>query len=646
MSIFKRFPQNPILKPNPDSLWESFATFNGSVIKEHDTYYILYRAMSQVQTIESKKLSLSTIGIAESTNGGDFSNRSLFIKPDFLWEKFGCEDPRITKIEDTFYIFYTAVSAYPPNREAIKVAVAMSSDLKTISAKHLVTPFNAKGMTIFPEKIDGKYTVILTVNTDKPPAKIAYAQFENIETLWDENFWVSWYEDLDNYIIPLRRVSSDQVEVGAPPVKTPKGWVLLYSYIENYFTENKNFTIEAALLDLQSPHKIIGRIEHSCLSPEEPYEKEGQIKNVTFPEGAIIDGDDVNLYYGAADSYCCGASVNYTDFLRLFEINTPCVPTFQRFANNPLLLPNPKHLWEAQAVFNPGVIKIEDKIYILYRAMSADNVSSIGCAISYDGMYIDERLDEPIYVPRGKYERSKNKTLGSGCEDPRITRIDDVLYMCYTAYDGVLPRLAMSSISVKHFLDRRWSKWSKPKIISKDGVTDKDGCLFPEKINNKYAFFHRIEPNINIDYVDDLEFVNKKYLEAETIIAAGHSVWDSIKIGINAPPLKCASGWLLLYHGISSIDHHYRLGAMLLDLADPSKVLARTTSPILEPEMYYEKEGVVNNVVFPCGLVVKNDELLIYYGGADKVVCGAKINLNNILEYLTNSKIKKYLTLS
>lgn len=638
MSIFKRFPQNPILKPNPENSWESFATFNGCVIKNHDVYYMLYRAMSQTQTIENKQLSLSTIGIAESENGVDFSNRSVFITPEYPWEKFGCEDPRITKIEDTFFIFYTAVSAYPPNRETIKVAVAVSSDLKTISAKHLVTPFNAKGMTMFSEKIDGKFTVILTINTDKPPAKIAYAQFENIETLWDEHFWASWYENVDNFVIPLRRVSSDQVEVGAPPIKTPHGWMLLYSYIENYFTDNKNFNIEAALIDLHIPNKIIGRIDGSCLSPEESYEKEGQIKNVTFPEGAIIDGNEIKLYYGAADSYCCGASVNYEKFMSLFEMHSPIVPTFRRFDNNPLLQPNPKHPWEELAVFNPGVIDIEGKVYILYRAMSVDNVSSIGCAISYDGMYIDERLDEPIYVPRGKYERSKNKALGSGCEDPRITRIGDTLYMCYTAYDGVLPRLAMSSISVKHFLDRRWSKWTKPKIISKEGITDKDGCLFPEKINGKYAFFHRIEPNINVDYVDDLEFVNKKYLEADTIIAAGHSVWDSLKIGINAPPIKCSSGWLLFYHGISSVDHHYRLGAMLLDLADPSKVLARTAYPVLEPEMYYETEGVVNNVVFPCGLVLKNDEIFIYYGGADKVVGGAKMNLDAILDYLLKNQ--------
>ncbi|MFO0703998.1 MAG: hypothetical protein U0525_04720 [Patescibacteria group bacterium] len=638
MTNFIRNAKNPILGPNPENAWESFAAFNGCIVKEDSTYFMIYRAMPQTVLVDGKNVQISNIGVAKSIDGENFSDRKIFIKPEHYYEKYGCEDPRTTKIDGKFYTFYTAISAYPPNRETIKVAVAISDNFDKVLEKHLVTPFNAKGMTLFPEKIDGMYTVALTVNTDMPPAKIAIAQFENIETLWDSDFWTNWYENLDEHTIPLRLVSIDQIEVGAPPIKTKEGWLFIYSYIRNYFTNDKDFRIEAALLDMNNPQKIIGRIETPLISPKETYEKQGQIQNVTFPEGALIDDDKIRIYYGAADSYCCEASADLSDFMKSFDFETAKIPTFKRFANNPLLLPNPKHPWESQAVFNPGVIEIEGKIYLLYRALSDDNISTVGLAISYDGMYIDERLDEPIYVPRAPEEISNTKGQGYGCEDPRITRIGDVIYMCYTAYDGVIPRLAMTSIYIEDFLERKWNKWKYPKIISRENIADKDGCLFPEKINGKYVFFHRVEPNINIDYVDDLLFEDTKYLEIDHTIPPGTSDWDSVKIGINAPPIKCSAGWLVLYHGISASDHHYRLGAMLLDENDPTKLIARTRYPILEPELYYELEGVVNNVVFPCGAVVIEKYLYIYYGGADKVVGGARMPLEELVTYLMKSR--------
>lgn len=279
----------------------------------------------------------------------------------------------------------------------------------------------------------------------------------------------------------------------------------------------------------------------------------------------------------------------------------------------------------------------------MYRTLSKQNISYIGCAISYDGMCIDERIPTPIYTPHTKWEISSVSGRGYGCEDPRITRIEDTLYMCYTAFDGTLPRLALTSISVSDFIARRWEKWKDGIIISPPGIADKDGCLFPEKVNGKYAFFHRIEPNISIDFVDDLSFPEGVYLREKLSISPRSKTWDDVKIGINAPPLKTHAGWLVFYHGISRIDHNYRLGALLLDLQDLSHVVGRTIYPILEPEFPFEKQGVVNNVVFPCGYVEKGDELYLYYGGADTVICGAKINTEHLLDHLLKSAHKKYL---
>jgi predicted GH43/DUF377 family glycosyl hydrolase len=637
MPILHRSPQNPILKADPENSWEAFAAFNGSVIKKDDRYYMFYRAMSDVQTLHGKKLQVSTVGKAESVDGVEFGTRNQFIKPEEVWEQFGCEDPRVVKIDNQYLIFYTAIGAFPFNFRTIRAAVAISKDLDKIEEKHLVTPFNAKGMIMFPEKINGLYTVILTVNTDNPPTHIAYAQFEHFETLWDQNFWNDWYEHFEDHIVNLKRINSDQVEVGATPIKTEYGWILIYSYIKNYFTDNKEFRIEAVLLDSNDPSKIIGRIEDPCLIPQEYYELNGQINNVVFPSGALIENNEIKVYYGAADSYCCLAKNKLENFLRSFELNIPYAIKCKKFENNPLLKPLPEHAWESKSVCNPTAVTIQGKTYLIYRATAENNISTLGLAVSEDGIFIDERLPEPIYTPRVDFEVA-------GCEDPRITFLEGKLYMCYTAYDGKLPRLALTSITVEDFVNREWNKWALPKIISPPGVADKDGCLFPEKINGQYAFFHRIEPNIILDWVDDLEFKDNAYLACnEKEIFPGSKAWDGIKVGVNTTPLKTKYGWLVFYHGISHIHHRYRVGAFLLDLHKITQVVARTPYPIIEPEEYYEREGVVNNVVFPCGYVLKGEDIYIYYGGADKYVCGAKIHLNTLLEYLVKSTEEKYL---
>lgn len=642
---FTRHPSNPILHPEPQNPWESYAAFNGTVVKKEDLYVMLYRAMGEEVMHKGKKLRLSSIGCATSPDGAAFSDRSLFIAPEEHWEQFGCEDPRVTFIDGSYYIFYTAVGNWPPSAPGIRCAVAVSDDLKTVREKHLVTPFNAKAMMMFPEKIDGKYTVLLTANTDIPPSHIAIAQFESIETLWDQAFWLDWYRDLKNHTVHLRRINSDQVELGAPPIKTEHGWVLIYSYIKHYLSENiaKEFRIESVLLDLHDPHKIVGRIEKPLLIPEESYELEGQINHVVFPEGALIEDDTVKIYYGAADSYCALATCDLKTFMSSFEIAAPGTIKAHKFPYNPILRALPDHPWESKAVYNPAAIEIDGTVYIAYRTMSHDNQSYIGLAVSSDGLHIDERLHDMIYPLRAPYELPAEPGRMAGAEDPRLTRIDDRIYLLYTAYDSRLPRLAMSSISVSDFLLRRWDLWEYPKIISPPNIADKDGVLFPEKIDGKYVFIHRIEPNIIIDTVENLAFDQGSFLGSVGVIEPQQGSWDSVKIGVNGPPIKTDEGWIVFYHGISSIDRHYRLGVLLLDLHDVTKVIGRTPYPVLEPEAMYERKGIVDNVVFPCGQVVKDGMIILYYGGADEVVCGAAIGIDDLLSYLGRTREKKYL---
>jgi len=650
----KRSINNPILSPRYQEFWEAEGVFNGSVvvvnknntndpslidrcIDNKEITYMVYRAWSKNHYFEQakSKMMVSIVGIAESNDGGNtFYNRKKFIEPVENWEKFGCEDPRITKLNDKYYIFYTALSEYPFNANGIKVGVAITNDLNNISERHLVTPFNAKGMALFPEKINNKIFTILTLNTDIPPAKICIASFDNESDIWNQNYWNEFYNNHEQYVLNLARRSQDQVEVGSPPIKTNEGWLIIYSYTQDYYTRHPIFTIEAALLDLQDPSKIIATTKVPILTPQEYYEKVGHVENVVFPSGATLKEDILEIYYGGADTFCCKAEINIHDLLDHMMNAHKKQTYFKRSEQNPILTPNPNNSWENKAVFNPACLYINNKFHIVYRAMGWDNTSVMGYAISPDGINIEYRSDIPIYVPRESFEQKKVPNGNSGCEDPRLTEIDGKIYMLYTAYNGQeAPRVALTYINQQDFLDKKWDTWSKPILISAPGLDDKDAIIFDQKYNNKYILVHRLGTDIDIAFEDSLEFNNGDHLGEGLWFYPRKGFWDSKKIGAAAPPVRTNDGWVMLYHGVSE-DSIYRVGAVLLDLSDPQKILGRTDMPILEPELDYEKFGQVNQVVFPCGNCLVGDELFIFYGGGDSVIGMAKINIHDLIKIL------------
>jgi len=624
MSEFKRSEENPILVPNSCTDWESEAAFNGCPVRDGKKIHFLYRAVSEAHA--------SSVGYALSKDGIHFKDRRQFIKPEYDWERFGCEDPRVTKLNGKYYIFYTALSLFPFRAEGIKVGLAITKDFKKVE-KHPITPFNAKAMALFPEKINGKMAAILTVHTDSPPVKICIALFGNEECMWSREYWEEWHANLDSHMLVLERSPSDHVEVGAPPIKTKHGWLLFYSYIQNYFTPSPTFGIEAVLLDLKNPQKVIARIENPLLIPQEEYEKYGSVPNIIFPSGAFLKGDKIFLYYGATDTVCAVATGSAKELTK--ELLKSRITRFERFKENPILQPIREHPWESKAVFNPGVVQTVNRTHLLYRAMSDDNTSVLGHASTFDGFKISERLPEPAYVPRKDFEMKSAPGLGSGCEDPRLTKIGDTLYMCYTAYNGKdFPRVALSSIKFDDFINHKWD-WTEPILISPPDIDDKDAAIFPKKFKGKYAILHRLGVSIWIDFVDDLEFKNGKWLKGKILMSPRQGHRDSKKIGIAGPPIETSAGWLLVYHGISKkSDNHYHFRAALLDLKDPTKVLARTKDTIFEPERSYEKYGITPNVVFSNGAAVIGGRLVVYYGGADTVVGVASIELSTLLKVL------------
>ena len=630
MFTIKRSENNPLLSPRKEHPCEAAAAYNWCPVKSGSLTHVVYRALSERELLEEPKIHRSVIGRATTKNGKDFFDRAPFITPEKEFEKYGCEDPRVTKLGKKYFIFYTALSTYPFDADGIKIAVAISKDMKTVEERHLVTPFNAKAMALFPEKINGKYAALLTIDTDRPPANVAYAEFKKLEDMWSPTYWEKWYKEKEAHVVNVHRSGDDHVELGAPPLKTKAGWLVIYSHINHYGHDNSTFGIEAVLLDKKNPRLIIGRTKGAFLVPELYYESTGLVPNIVFPSGALIKGKNLEIYYGAADTHSCKATVRLEDLLKSM---TPASPLVTRFAGNPVISPRPDKDWEAHGTFNPAAIDLGGMIHILYRAMSSDETSTFGYASSDDGLVIKERSEEPVYIPRADFEK-KHHPGNSGCEDPRLMEINGEIVMTYTAYDGSVPRVAITKISKPNFLDKKWNKWSEPIIVTPPDVPNKDASIIPEKTSAGYAFLHRINESICVDFLTSLNFEKEKIIRCIELITPRRGMWDGHKVGISGPPLKTPKGWLLFYHGISETNT-YRIGAVLLDLKDPTSVLARTAVPLFEPEEDYEKKGFVPKVVFPCGNVVRKGKVYLYYGGADSVIGIATLSLNTILKILS-----------
>ena len=323
----------------------------------------------------------------------------------------------------------------------------------------------------------------------------------------------------------------------------------------------------------------------------------------------------------------------------------------QKTEANPILTPRGEHHWEANQTFNPAAIAQDGKVHILYRALGHDGLSRLGYAQSDDGIHIIERSDEPVYTaPSGHRNRFAEPIVYSsgggwgGCEDPRIVCIDGNVYMTFVAFDGWgSVQMALSWIGLHDFLNKKW-KWKKPVSLSPPGEVHKNWVLFPEKIKGKFAILHSISPQILVDYFDSPdEFKDNDgqtyYIRSRYAKDSGKKRWDNWVRGAGPPPIKTKYGWLLLYHAMDASDpNRYKLGAMILDLKDPTKVLYRSQHPILEPDESYENQGHKAGVIYSCGAVVVDGKLLVYYGGADTVSCVATADFEKFLKAITQEK--------
>lgn len=290
----------------------------------------------------------------------------------------------------------------------------------------------------------------------------------------------------------------------------------------------------------------------------------------------------------------------------------------RRLTTSPILEPIPSHQWERAAVLNCASAYHNGLYHLLYRGCDEPfkgprpSISAIGYAVSEDGINFN-RMSEPIFKGEGEWE-------GWGVEDPRLTMIDGTFHMLYTAFRGP----GEDPIRVCRATTTDFINWNREGIVLDE--VNKDAGLFPRKIGDRYWLIHRRWPSIWIASSTDM----KNWSEHKIILEPVPGTWESHHIGLAGPPIEIAEGWLLIYHGVDD-NNAYCLGAALLEKEDPSVVLARQSSPILSPELPWEKIGLIPNVVFSCGAAETADALKVYYGGADTVVGVAEIKKEDIV---------------
>ncbi|HSM63553.1 MAG TPA: hypothetical protein VK833_06415 [Gillisia sp.] len=335
-----------ILEPTNNS-FENEGVFNPAAIREGNNVHLFYRAV--------RKGNFSTIGYCKLEGPLNVIERSStpIMFPEHSHEFQGLEDPRITKIEDTYYLSYSAF-------DGINVfgAYATSKDLKKFDRKGIITPrFNFeeyallirknlnkvsdkhllyydlfeihhfsnimkaevfvwdKNLVFFPKKIDGKFAFLHRLFPT-----IQLVTYENPDHL-TENFWINYISNLHKHIVLRNSLAYERSHIGAgcPPIETKDGWVLIYHAAEVSDKGELLYHAAAALLDLKDPLKVIGHLKKPLFSPTESYEKKGIVKNVVFPTGSAMFDEELYIYYGAADTKIAVASMNINDLLNEFK---------------------------------------------------------------------------------------------------------------------------------------------------------------------------------------------------------------------------------------------------------------------------------------------------------------------------------------
>ncbi len=303
---------------------------------------------------------------------------------------------------------------------------------------------------------------------------------------------------------------------------------------------------------------------------------------------------------------------------------------FKRSKHNPIITFQDMP-YMCQAVFNPGATLIDGETLLLLRVEDLEGTSHLTVARSADGETGWRIEAEPLmseHQDAGPYEEF-------GCEDPRITYLSELgeWLIAYTAYSGFGAGVALAS--TKDFREvERFGLVLAPN--------NKDAAIFPRKVKDRYWMLHRPSAgdiqHIWLNQSTDLVHWGRPWC---VIMERGGPMWDGAKVGASTPPIETPEGWLVLYHGVKEFASGltYRVGAALLDLEDPRRLIAKLPYWVLGPHAHYEVAGAVPNVVFPCGHTQMGDQLRLYYGAADSCVGMATGKVSDILALLKDHRV-------
>ena len=307
-------------------------------------------------------------------------------------------------------------------------------------------------------------------------------------------------------------------------------------------------------------------------------------------------------------------------------------PLFRRHTGNPIL--TAAHWpYRAHAVFNPGATRLADgSTLLLCRVEDHRGHSHLCAARSASG--VDAWTVDPM--PTLLNEPARHPEELWGIEDPRITFVPELnqFVIAFTAFGRPGPGVALA-------LTTDFREFTRLGLVMPPD--DKDACVFPRRINGAYAMIHRPRgksgSHIWMSQSDDLRTWDRHVL---VLKARRGAWWDANKIGLSPPLIETPEGWLMLYHGVryTASGALYRMSAALLDLAQPSKVLARADDWFFGPEEPYERVGDVGNVVFSCGVTLRDDgdTINMYYGAADTCIALATGSVQRLLAWLRSAE--------
>lgn len=543
--------------------------------------------------------------------------------------------------------------------------VTVSEQHKTLYL-HSYDGINFSALSLV-ENPDGTPTKIFQRSLDEPIYFFTsinggiFYRILNLEDI-DITYFPTGIFPRDNFFDYPPHSSFDHSALSLVGVFTVSEGVLLIYDSSYHLRGHSSYSLGGALLDFHNPSLIHWRTSHDEVPFWQHFQRHSEKKMILETLNAYKKNDHISVYFHDKDK----GEIYHLSLHEPFSRKNihPEKALLKKYINNPILKPKEENDWECHATFNSAAIQIDAVTHLLYRAEGSAGLSVLGYAESANGKYF-KRYNNPVYLPRMDFEGVnispeilKNKQTTNfksgyhhypqdkkydwhGVEDPRITEIEGRLYMTYAAFNGYnYARPAITSIDKKDFLEQKWN-WTIPQPMTSQvyqwSIGNKNVVLHPQKVDGKYLIYHRIWPHIRIDYVENLEFgPEKKYLKEVSRIEVRGDSWDSNRVGVSAPPLEIDEGWLLIYQASGSQDRRYKVGAMILDKDDPTKVLYRSNYPILVPDQWYE-EGIA----YVCGAVIRENILHIYYGGNDKCVCMASAPLREFIDKLKNDPYQK-----